>query len=90
MRPRSLLDQLGEQAADEASWTEAYINTYIEFNAAWLDGTWGSTARNDGNYDTALVTDVDGNIVFGESGSGPITGNIADHFGATAAAYRSP
>jgi EAL domain-containing protein (putative c-di-GMP-specific phosphodiesterase class I)/GGDEF domain-containing protein len=65
---------LGESAADEATWTEAYINTYVAPNPAWFDGTWGATARISDTYDTALITDVDGNIVFGESDRGPISG----------------
>jgi diguanylate cyclase (GGDEF)-like protein len=68
--------QLGEQVADEATWTEAYINTYIEFNPAWLDATWGTTARDDGHYDTAVISDARGNILFGESSRGPIAGAI--------------
>src|SRR5690606_1077352 len=76
----SLVLGLGESAADEATWTEAYINTYIQPNAAWLDGTWGSTARISDTYDTALLTDRDGNIVFGESSRGAVTGTLADNF----------
>lgn len=69
---------LGESASDEATWTEAYINTYIDPNPAWFDATWGATARISSTYDTALITDVDGNIVFGESSEGPISGTLAD------------
>ena len=54
----SFVTSLGESVADEATWTEAYINTYVSFNPAWLDGTWGSTARTSDNYDTAIVTDA--------------------------------
>ena len=35
----SLTQGLGDSAADEATWTEAYINTYIEPNPAWHDAT---------------------------------------------------
>ncbi|MGV3490332.1 MAG: putative bifunctional diguanylate cyclase/phosphodiesterase [Devosia sp.] len=74
---------LGESAADEATWTEAYINTYIEPNPAWLDSTWGATARISDTYDTAIVTHVEGEIMFGESVRGGITGKLADVFSGT-------
>ncbi len=76
----SLVSSLKEMVADEANWTEAYLNTYVTFNPAWLDSTWGSTARISDSYDTALVTDAKGRIRFGEGRSGPLQGNIADHF----------
>ena len=81
----SFVTSLGESVADEATWTEAYINTYVSFNPAWLDGTWGSTARTSDNYDTAIVTDAKGQVLFGESRGGAITGNVADHFSGTKA-----
>jgi diguanylate cyclase (GGDEF)-like protein len=76
----SLVGQLGDSVADEATWTEAFVNTNVDFNPAWLDATWGATARISDNYDTAIVTDIHGNIVFGETVHGAVTGNIADHF----------
>lgn len=76
----SLIVGLGESAADEATWTEAYINTYIEPNAAWLDATWGATARISDTYDTAILTDVNGTIVFGETSRGPVTGKLGELF----------
>ncbi len=76
----SLVVSLGESAGDEATWTEAYINTYIEPNPAWHDATWGSTARISDTYDTAILTDVEGNIVFGETNRGPISGTLGDAF----------
>ncbi len=79
----SFITSLGENVADEATWTEAYINTYVSFNPAWLDDTWGSTARTSENYDTAIVTDVKGNILFGEGKAGVFDGNIAEHFSGT-------
>lgn len=81
----SFVLRLGEQVADEATWTEAYLNTYIRFNPAWLEGTWGTTARTDGHYDTAIISDAKGNILFGESVRGQLTGSVAEHFSATAA-----
>ncbi|MBN9309550.1 EAL domain-containing protein [Devosia sp.] len=80
----SLVVGLGESAADEATWTEAYINTYVEPNPAWHDATWGSTARISDTYDTAILTDVDGKIVFGESARGPVSGSLADAFSGAA------
>ncbi|RYE82445.1 MAG: hypothetical protein EOP19_16175, partial [Hyphomicrobiales bacterium] len=76
----SVVVGLGESVADEATWTEAYINTYIEPNPAWLDGTWGATARISGTYDTAILTDNAGKIVFGESSKGAVSGTLADNY----------
>lgn len=76
----SLVVGLGESTADEATWTEAYINTYIEPNPAWLDSAWGATARISDTYDTAILTDVGGNIVFGETSRGPLKGKLGDFF----------
>lgn len=80
----SLVQSLGDSASDEATWTEAYINTYVEPNPAWFDSTWGATARVSHNYDTAIVTDPEGNIVFGESSHGAVTGTLADHVSSAA------
>jgi len=76
----SIVVGLGESAADEATWTEAYINTYIQPNPAWLDGTWGATARISDTYDAALLTDREGTITFGESSRGAISGTLADSY----------
>ncbi|HEV7277303.1 MAG TPA: EAL domain-containing protein [Devosiaceae bacterium] len=78
----SFLQQLAHTASDEATWTEAYLNTYVLDNLAWLDGTWGNSARSGDNFDTVMVTDVEGNIQFGESRRGPLAGNISNHFSA--------
>lgn len=76
----SLVVSLSESAADEATWTEAYINTYIEPNPAWLDSAWGATARISDTYDTAILTDVTGKIIFGETSRGPVKGMLGDLF----------
>ncbi|MDB5538631.1 MAG: hypothetical protein JWQ89_358 [Devosia sp.] len=76
----SLVVGLGESVADEATWTEAYVNTYIEPNPAWHDSTWGATARISDTYDTAILTDVKGNIVFGETSRGPVAGTLGELF----------
>ena len=83
----SLVRQLGEITIDEATWTEAYLNTYVTLNPAWLDGSWGTTARQGQSYDTAIVTDAEGHIIFGESNRGPVSGKISEHFGAADAIY---
>lgn len=79
----SFVLNLGGQVANEASWTEAYLNTYVDFSAAWLDGTWGKTARTGFPYDTAIVTDAGGGILFGETIGGPIAGAVKDHYSGT-------
>lgn len=76
----SLVVALAEGAADEATWTEAYVNTYIAPNPAWYDSTWGATARISDNYDTVILTDIAGKIIFGETSRGPIGGSLGDHF----------
>ncbi len=81
----SLVQSLGDSASDEATWTEAYINTYVEPNPAWFDSTWGTTARVSHNYDTAMVTDPEGNIIFGESSRGSVSGTLSDHVSGSAA-----
>lgn len=78
----SLVTALGQSVSDEATWTEAYVNTYVQPNPAWLDATWGATARISQTYDTAILTDVTGNVTFGESSTGPLTGTLNDHFSA--------
>jgi EAL domain-containing protein (putative c-di-GMP-specific phosphodiesterase class I)/GGDEF domain-containing protein/sensor domain CHASE-containing protein len=78
----SFRQQLAHTVTDEATWTEAYLNTYVVDNLAWLDGTWGNSARSGDNFDTAIVTDVEGTILFGESRRGPLSGNISSHFSA--------
>ena len=76
----SLVTSLSEMVADEANWTEAYLNTDVNFNPAWLDSTWGSTARISESYDTVLVTDSRGTIRFGEGRGGPLSGSVGQHF----------
>src|SRR5690606_7890578 len=86
---QSIVRQVGETTIDEATWIEAYLNTYVAYNPAWLDGSWGTTARQGQSYDTAIVTDAEGQILFGESSGGPLTGNISDHFVAARSIYDS-
>ncbi|WP_417307789.1 putative bifunctional diguanylate cyclase/phosphodiesterase [Devosia sp.] len=77
---QSLVAGLGDYAVDEATWTEAFLNVYVEPNPAWYDATWGTTARSSEAYDTAILTDVEGNILFGESARGSVDGTLARHF----------
>ena len=72
----SLLNSLSGQVADEGTWNEAYLNVVVNSDAAWMDGTWGATARLGQGYDNVLVTDALGTIIFGENAIGPISGNI--------------
>ena len=77
---QSLVEGLGDYAVDESTWTEAFLNVYVEPNPAWYDATWGTTARSSEAYDTAILTDVEGNILFGESVRGPLDGTLGRHF----------
>jgi EAL domain-containing protein (putative c-di-GMP-specific phosphodiesterase class I) len=81
----SFLNGLAGAVADEGTWDEAYLNVVVSPNPAWMDTTWGSSARLGQSYDAALVTDNDGNVVFGEDGTGPLTGKIDALFPAAAA-----
>lgn len=74
----SLVNGLEEGVTDEATWTEAYINTYVTPNPAWQDASWGSTARLGRAYDAALITDAAGQVIFGESSRGQIKGKLSD------------
>lgn len=76
---RTVVDGLDAAVRDEATWTEAYINSYLTPNPAWQDSTWGATARSAGSYDTVMVTDNAGVILFGESSTGPVSGHLSDH-----------
>jgi len=78
----TIVYQVRDQVADEAVWTQAYLNTYGTLDLAWLDSTWGETARAAGHYDTAIVTDAQGEILFGESKGGALTGALGDHYSA--------
>jgi EAL domain-containing protein (putative c-di-GMP-specific phosphodiesterase class I)/GGDEF domain-containing protein len=72
--------QLAQTVSDEATWTAAYLNTYVVHDLAWLDSTWGNSARTGSSFDTAIVTDANGLILFGENRRGPLGGLISSHF----------
>ena len=76
----TFLNGLGDAVAGEGTWTEAYLNTVLKSDPAWMDTTWGAAARRGLNYDAVLVTDQAGTIEFGENNLGAITGNIGIHF----------
>jgi EAL domain-containing protein (putative c-di-GMP-specific phosphodiesterase class I)/GGDEF domain-containing protein len=78
----SLVVSLADTAADEATGTEAYINIYVLPNPAWYDSVWGATARISETYDTAIITDVEGTVIFGETSRGPVSGALGDIFSA--------
>jgi EAL domain-containing protein (putative c-di-GMP-specific phosphodiesterase class I) len=74
------LSGLGDAVSDEGTWNEAYLNVVVGPDLAWMDTTWGATARLGTAYDTVIVTDTAGTIVFGEDSVGAITGNISARF----------
>ena len=76
----SFLNGLSDAVADEGTWNEAHLNVVIEPDPAWMDSTWGSTARLGTTYDDVMVTDQTGKIIFGENNLGPIRGDIAARY----------
>ena len=66
----NFLNDLSSAVADEGTWDEAYLNVVVKPDPAWMDNTWGTTARLGQSYDTVLVTDQSGTIVFGENAVG--------------------
>jgi len=76
----SFLNGLGEAVADEGTWNEAYLNVVVAPDPAWMDTTWGATARLGTTYDDVMVTDQAGLVLFGENNLGPIRGNIAARY----------
>lgn len=81
----NFLSGISSSVADEGTWNEAHLRVVIKPDLAWMDGTWGTTARLAESYDDAIVTDNDGRIIFGENEVGAITGNIAEHYPSAAA-----
>lgn len=79
------LNDLANAVSSDGTWNEAYLNVVSNSDAAWMDQTWGETARIGQSYDNILVTDADGNIVFGENNLGPLTGKIATYYKAAPA-----
>jgi EAL domain-containing protein (putative c-di-GMP-specific phosphodiesterase class I)/sensor domain CHASE-containing protein len=76
----TFLNVLSDSVADEGTWNEAHLNVVVQPDPAWMDATWGATARLATSYDDAIVTDQDGKIVFGENNLGAISGVIGDHY----------
>jgi len=72
----SFLNDLSSSVSDEGTWDEAYLNTVVKPDPAWMDTTWGKTAQLGQSYDNVLITDQAGTILFGENASGPIKGSI--------------
>ena len=72
----SFLNDLAGTVSDNGTWDEAYLNVVVTPDPAWMDATWGATARLGQTYDNVFVTDQSGAIVFGENGAGPLKGNI--------------
>jgi EAL domain-containing protein (putative c-di-GMP-specific phosphodiesterase class I) len=76
----SFLNGLSDTVADEGTWNDAYLNVVIQPDPAWMDSTWGATARLGATYDDVMVTDQDGAIKFGENNLGPIRGDVAARY----------
>lgn len=81
----TFLNGLSDAVADEGTWNEAHLNVVIQPDPAWMDQTWGTTARLGTTYDDVLVTDQEGKIVFGENAVGEISGIVADQYPSAAA-----
>lgn len=76
----SFLNGMSRAVSDEGTWDEAYLNVVVTPDPAWMDTTWGATARLGESYDTVLVTDQSGEITFGENEAGPVKGSIVDRY----------
>jgi EAL domain-containing protein (putative c-di-GMP-specific phosphodiesterase class I) len=76
----SFLNGLSDAVADEGAWNEAYLNVVVQPDPAWMDSTWGATARLGTSYDDVMVTDQGGAIKFGENNLGPIRGDIVARY----------
>ena len=76
----SFLSSASEAVADEGTWTEAYLNVVVGPDPAWMDSTWGATARLGLSYDDVMVTDQAGLIQFGENNLGAIRGDIVARY----------
>lgn len=85
----SFLNDLSSAVSDEGTWDEAYLNVVITPDPAWMDTTWGATARLGQSYDNVLVTDQAGEIVFGENAVGAISGNIVSRYPAARTMLRN-
>lgn len=79
----SFLNGMSRAVSDEGTWDEAYLNVVVTPDPAWMDTTWGATARLGESYDTVLITDQNGEIAFGEDAVGPVKGNITDRYPVT-------
>jgi EAL domain-containing protein (putative c-di-GMP-specific phosphodiesterase class I) len=80
----SFLNGLSDAVADEGTWNEAHLNVVVAPDPAWMDSTWGTTARLGTIYNDVIVTDQAGVIKFGENNLGPIRGDIAARYPAAA------
>lgn len=76
----SFLNDLSGSVSDEGTWDEAYLNVVVNADPAWMDTTWGATARLGQSYDNVLVTDQAGTIIFGENAVGPLKGSIITRY----------
>lgn len=71
-----------DAVGDEGAWDEAYLHTVVSLDPAWLDGTWGTTARAGTTYNDVLLTDAEGNVLFGENEVGELGGTANSYFAA--------
>ena len=76
----TFLSDLAGAVSDEGTWDEAYLNVVVHPDPAWMDTTWGATARLGQSYDTVVITDQVGTIVFGENNAGALKGDISQYF----------
>ena len=81
----TFLSGLSDAVADEGTWNEAHLNVVVKPDPAWMDQTWGTTARLGTTYDEVVITTQDGAIVFGENEAGAIAGTIGEHYASAVA-----
>ena len=76
----SFRNGVSDAAADEATWNEAFLNVVVSPDPAWMDSTWGATARLGATYNDVMVTDQAGIVQFGENNLGSIRGDIVARY----------
>jgi diguanylate cyclase (GGDEF)-like protein len=76
------LKRISSILSDNARWDDAVDHSYNQLDKVWLQNTWGMSTI-DGNYDTALVINDTGQILFGFQNGQPVSGNAHQLYGSS-------